>query len=230
MAVIPAYAQGPVPPISPQAQEEKARLLAEFQKALDSELEHGQTMISPEDGQTKMLTGASAEKMDALWQETVKQIEAAIARPSSEREPIERMIEAIDGNMPVYVMRGSFPYDSSVQSEKYQTTNYLYTVDIASSQVLEIMPVDSTRFRREASSDKTVYSQEELREMAQATIKTVVGDINLQSLQPKFSDKSGRNYFFRWEDPASKLPDGMASFIQVGLTVNGDLLNFVNTL
>ena len=28
LVVIPAYAQGPVPPISPEAQKEKARLLA----------------------------------------------------------------------------------------------------------------------------------------------------------------------------------------------------------
>lgn len=230
VVVIPAYAQGSVPPISPEAQKEKARLLADYQKALDYELEYGQTTINPEDGKTKMFIGDSAEKMDLLWQETVRQIESAIARPAVDRAPIESMIAAIDGNSPVYVMRGGFPYNSSVQTEKYQTNNYFYTTDIASAQILEIMPVDSTRFRREAGIEKIVYSQKELEETAQVFIKTVAGDVNLQTLQPVFSDKGGRNYFFRWEDPASKLPDGMIPFVQVSLSASGDLLNYVNTL
>jgi len=37
-------------------------------------------------------------------------------------------------------------------------------------------------------------------------------------------------YFFRWEDQGKKLDDGTISFVQVGLSQNGDFLNFVNTL
>ncbi|MGC1378466.1 MAG: hypothetical protein WA821_19700 [Anaerolineales bacterium] len=232
IVVIPVFAQGPASPIPPEALKEKARLLAEYQKALDNELNQGETAISPEDGKTKMLVGNSAKKMDALWQETVKKIEAVIARPAAERAPIERMIAALDGAAPVYVSRGGFPYSASVQTETYQTKNHTYTVDIASGQILEIMPPDDlTTTRHSAGAVKNLYSQAQLKEKAQAFVKTVAGNVNLQALRPVFSNKDSRNYFFRWEDPAGKLPDGMTPFIQVSMSaVNGEMLNYVNTL
>ncbi len=229
MSTIPVLAQAVVPRISDEAQQEKERLLAKYEAALEFELSHGETAISSEDGSI-ILVGESAAKMDQLWQETVRQIEAAIARPAADRKPIENMIAAIDGARPAYIGRSGFPYNSSAATENYQTEKYFYTVDIASEQILEIMPVDSTRFRREAGDARVVYSQNVLEEMARTFIKTLAGDVDLQTLQPAFSDKNGRNYFFRWEDPASKLPDGMTSFVQVGLSVTGQLLNYVNTL
>jgi hypothetical protein len=156
MFVLPVYAQGPVPPIPPEAEAEKARLLAEYQKALEFELEHGQTIISAEDGKTKMLAGKSAEKMDFLWQETVKKIETLIARPVSERALVEAMIEAIDGNKPVYLERFTLPYNPSAALERYQTGKFFYTVDIATSHVVDISPVDINVFPKHSPNSNAL--------------------------------------------------------------------------
>lgn len=65
--VVPVLAQETAPPIPPDAQQEKERLLTEYEAALEFELKHGETAINPEDG-TTVLTGESAAKMDFLWQ------------------------------------------------------------------------------------------------------------------------------------------------------------------
>lgn len=235
IVVIPAYAQDPVPPISPEAQKEKDRLLAEYDKALDFELQNGQTIISPEDGKTKMLTGKSAEKMDMLWQETVKKYEAAIARPAIEREPVERMIEAIDGVRPVYLERLSSPYSSSAALERYQTDKRLYMVDIASSQIVDISLVVDTRVppshKPKDEKLKGSYSQVELEKLAREFIMSVGVDTDLNSLQPAFNNKEGRIYFFRWEDPSRTLNDGTRPFVQVAFSsIDGGFVRYANTL
>lgn len=234
MVVIPVYAQGPVPPISPEAQKEKDRLLAEFDKAVEFEFQHGQTAISPEDGKTKILTGKSAEKIGLLWQETMKKIEDVIARPATEREPIERMIEVIDGNKPIYLERFTLPYSPSAALERYQTNKFFYTVDIDSSQIVDISPVDITVFPLHSlNSDalKGLYSQAELQERARTYIRTVAGDIDFDALKPAFSDKEGRIYFFKWEDPSRTLDDGTVPFIQVAFSsLDGGFRTYVNTL
>ncbi len=229
IGVAPVLAQESITTISPDAQQEKERLLDEYKAALEYELEHGETTVDLDGGAT-ILTGESAVKMNSLWQETVRQIEAAIGRPDEVRAVTENQIAEIDGSYPSYVSRAVFSYNSKVAIEKYKTEKYYYTVDIASGQILEIMPVDSTRFRRAFDDKETVYSQDELEKMALAYISTFSKDIDISLLEPVFGEKSGRNYFFRWENPANKLPDGMTSFVQVGLSAKGDLLNFVNTL
>ena len=232
--VIPAYAQDPVPPISPEAQKEKDRLLAEYDKALDFELQNGQTIVSPEDGKTKMLTGKSAEKMDLLWQETVKKIEALIARPASERAQVEALIEAIDGNEPVYLERFTLPYNPSAALERYQAGKFFYTVDIASSQVVDVSPVDISVFPKHSPNSNALkgkYSEDELQMLARDYITKVAGEINLDSLTPVFANKEGRIYFFRWEDSSVSLDDGTAVFVQVAISsLDGKVRHFVNTL
>jgi len=235
LVVIPAYAQGPVPPISPEAQKEKARLLAEYEQAFDFELQHGQTIISPEDGKTKMLAGKSAEKMDLLWQETVKKIEAVIARPAIEREPVETMIEMIDGNKPVYLERFSSPYNPSAALERYQTARRFYTVDINSSQIVEISPiVDTSKPPSHKLSDdelKGSVSPVELEKSARAFISAVDANTDLGALEPAFNNKEGRIYFFRWEDPSKTLNDNTKPFVQVAVSsIDGGFVGYTNTL
>ena len=234
IVVIPAYAQDPVPPISLEAQKEKDRLLTEYDKALDFELQNGETILSPEDGKTKMLTGKSAEKMDLLWQETVKKIEALIARPASERAQVEAMIEAIDGNKAVYLERFTLPYNPSAALERYQAGKFFYTVDIASSQVVDVSPVDISVFPKHSPNSNALkgkYSEDELQMLARDYITKVAGEINLDALTPVFANKEGRIYFFRWEDSSVSLDDGTAVFVQVAISsLDGEVRHFVNTL
>ena len=235
MFVIPTYAQGSVPPISPEAQKEKDRLLAEYDKALEFELQHGQTIIDNEDGKTRILTGESAEKMDLLWQETVRKIEAAIARPANERESVERMIEGVDGSSPVYLERFSSPYNPSAALERYQTDKYLYIVDIASSRIVDVSKtIDMNVSSSHKPSDdklKGTYSESELENRARAFISTVDAVTDLNALQPAFNNKEGRIYFFRWEDPSMTLNDDTKPFVQVAFSsIDGSFVGYVNTL
>lgn len=235
VAVIPAYAQGPIPPISPEAQKEKARLLAEYQKALDYELQYGQTSINPDDGKTKMLIGKSAEKMDLLWQETVKKIEAVKARPASERLPVVEMIETIEGDKPIYMERFTSPYNPSQPLELYQTVHYLYTIDIESSKIVDISPViDKSAPHQHSQNDERLkgsYTQLELERKARSYISSIASDVDLDSLRLAFQDKEGRVYFFRWEDDSRTLADGSKPFIQVVYSsATGEFIRYVNTL
>jgi hypothetical protein len=231
MFVIPVNAQSPVPPIPPEVEAEKDRLLAEYQKALEFELENGQTIINPEDGKTKMLIGESKEKIDLLWQETVQNIEILIARPASEREPIENLIKEIDGNQPIYLERFTLPYNPSAALERYQTGNFFYTVDIATSQIVDISPVGIHVFPKHNLNEKGVYSESELETLARTYIKKVAGEIDLDTLMFVLANKEGRVYFFRWEDSSGALEDGTAPFIQVSISsIDGQVRHYVNTL
>lgn len=217
------------PPISKEGQQTKDQLLAEFKTALENELSNGQTEVNPQDGSI-MLVGESQTKIDLLWKDTVSQIEKAIGRSPEEQKAFKDRIAVLDGSYPEYIMRTVFPYNPDVAIEKYSTEKYTYSVDMATGQILEVMPIDSTRFRREANSGNSSLSADELEQQAVSYINSVDTNLDLGNLQPNFSDKDGRNYFFRWEDPTKTLPDGMTPFVQVGLSSWGELLNYVNTL
>lgn len=228
--VVPVLAQESAPPISPDAQQEKERLLTEYEAVLEYELKHGETDIDPETGNI-LLVGESAAKTDALWQQTVRQIEETMARPPEARATVEKRIAEIAGSYPKYENRGVFIYNSSIATERYRTEKYFYTVDIAYGQILEVMPIPiKTPVRHEVDDKKPLYSPENLEKIAVDQIRELAEDVDLSSLQPVFSDKNERNYFFRWENTESSLPDGMTPFIQVSLSVKGELLNYVNTL
>lgn len=105
-----------------------------------------------------------------------------------------------------------------------------YTADKESGQVIQIGP----GLRKEGDSaperDYTErYTKEDLAPLAVAfaedlgvDVDTVTKGINMQVFT-----KDGSGYFFRWEDTSN--PDEMR-FLQVGLTVGGSLLSYVNTL
>jgi hypothetical protein len=219
----------PPPPISEAGEQTKQQLLSDFNTALDHELNYGKTEVNPQDGSI-MLVGESKTKIDVLWADTVSQIEKAIGRSPAEQKAIQDHIAVLEGTFPQYISRTVFPYNPAIAIEKYETLQYIYSVDMETEQILEVMPVDSTRFRREANSESAPLSAEELEQRAISYLKTVDPNLERSNLQANFSDKEGRNYFFRWEDPTKTLPDGMTPFVQVGLSSQGELLNYVNTL
>ncbi|MEJ5241611.1 MAG: hypothetical protein WHS87_10480 [Anaerolineales bacterium] len=234
MFVLLVYVQGPIPLIRTEAEAERKRLLAEYQKALEFELEHGETIISAEDGKTRILTGKSKERMALLWQQTVQKIEALIARPADEREHVEKMIERIDGNKPIYLERFILPYNPSAALELYRAGNFFYSVDIATSSIVDISPVDINVFPKHRPNDdalKRKYSQDELQMRARDYIMKVAGEIDLDALRLVVANKEGRIYFFRWEDTTRTLRNGDPPFIQVAISsLDGEVRHYVNTL
>lgn len=217
----------PTPELSKQEQIDK--LLDAYQRAVDYELKYGDTIEiqDPEEGTIRELTGESKTKIEGLWQSTVQQINELSARPVEERAKAVQMIQSIEPGDVMYLDRDLAPYDISISLERYQTAKFIYSIDIATNQVIKIVPVEEWNFNVDA-----IYSSEELEAKAREFISLVAKEINLDDLTPAFGNKSGEMFFFRWED-RSRILSGdshMNPFIQVGFSHGGDLLNFENTL
>jgi len=124
-----------------------------------------------------------------------------------------------------HVDRSHIPYYSSnAIVDTYVADGILYSVDIATQDVVGIEPEVMT-YKVDA-----VYNEDQLRGMAEILIVDFLGDkVKLDKLSYSLEKKIG-TYFFRWEDNAKKLENGSVAFVQVGLSQNGDFLNFFNNL
>jgi len=191
------------------------------------ELQTGTTALEHDSalGTHKILTGASQAKMDALWQETVRQIDELSARPAQERQKAISLIQSVEPGEVTYLSRGRTPYDLNAQLERYRTNQHIYSVDTATSEIVQIRLVDERHINAEPR-----FSKDQLESKARDFIARVSDQINLDQLTPAFGEKEETYFFFRWEDQSKRLADGSVPFVQVGFSRSGDFLNYVNTL
>ncbi len=215
----------PTPNLSIQEQTDK--LLDAYQRVLNDELQNGEMIEvqDPAEGVIRMFTGESAAKMEALWQSTVQQINELSARPAEERAKAVQMIQAMDPGDVIYLDHDRTSYDMTARLERYQTSKFIYSVDIATNQIIEIVRVDEWNI----DVDPT-FSPEELETKAREFISLVAKGTSLDALTSTFGNKGGEMFFFRWEDRSRSLSGGMTPFIQIGFSQGGDLLNYINTL
>jgi hypothetical protein len=215
----------PTPDFSKQEKIDK--LLDAYQQALDYEVQNGETIEvqDPEEGTTRELTGESKTKIEELWQSTVQQINELSARPVEERAKAVQMIQSIEPGDVVYLDRDRTPYDMSVSLERYQTAQFIYSVDIATNQIIEIVREDEWNINVDP-----IFSSKELEAKGREFISIVAKDTNLDVLTPSFGNKSGEMFFFKWEDHSRFLSGKITPFILIGFSQGGDLLNYVNTL
>jgi hypothetical protein len=124
-----------------------------------------------------------------------------------------------------HVEKSHVPYYSKdAVVDIYTADGMLYSVDTTTQDVVAIEP-EVMDYQVDAT-----YDEDQLREIAKATITDFLGDkVNLDKLSYSLVEKIG-TYFFRWEDVNKQLDSGSYTFIQVGLSQNGDFLNFANTL
>lgn len=124
-----------------------------------------------------------------------------------------------------YVQQTRRPwYSKTAKVNIYQADGLYYEIDATSGMVTQIQPSD-INYKIDAT-----YTQNELKKQAQTMVANFTKNkVNLNSLSLTIGKKIG-TYFFRWENKSQKLEDGSSSFIQVGLSQNGDFLNFVNTI
>jgi hypothetical protein len=115
-------------------------------------------------------------------------------------------------------------YSKDAIVDIYVADGMFYSVDTATQDVVAIEP-EVMSYQVDAT-----YDEDQLREIAEATIADFLGDkVKLDKLSYSLVQKIG-TYFFRWEDVDKQLDSGSYPFIQVGLSQNGDFLNFANTL
>lgn len=129
------------------------------------------------------------------------------------------------GHNAEHVGRSRLPYyGANVVVEQYLYGGRYYSEDVVSRQVVEIVPASIVY-----KTDPT-FSAKQLRDQAEEFVSLFLGDdVKLKSLYYESGSKIG-TYFFRWLDKSKYLDNGEFAFIQVGLSQNGDFLNFVNTL
>lgn len=115
-------------------------------------------------------------------------------------------------------------YGKNAVVDTYLADGIFYSVDVVTQDVVEIQP-EVMNYRVDAA-----YTEDQLRRMAETMIAEFLGDkVKLDKLSFSLGQKIG-TYFFRWEDTTKQLDYGGYPFIQVGLSQNGDFLNFYNTL
>lgn len=149
------------------------------------------------------------------------------------------VVEKLDG-MPVEVIEiTSLPYyRNDITLFQYQTQKNYYFLN-ADGTVVEITPVqqDAPIELEPVQSPVTAESAfnsplgaKQLEEKAHAFIDLIAPGTNLDALTLTVSAKTS-NFFFKWEDRTKPPLDGGGfPFIQVALNLNGDLLNYINTL
>jgi len=226
--VMPGFAKSQTTLYNQSIQEQIDALIENYQKNLEHELMFGETVEveDPLDGKITLLAGESAVKIEKLWQETISQVNELSARPPEERDIAVKLIQSLEVDEPVtYIDQDRSPYNPNAKLERYQAGKYIYAVDTATNQIVEITLLDDRIY-----STEPIYSKDELEKMAREFIYKIAGDTKLDNLSPQYGDKEGITFFFRWEDKSQKLEGGMAPFIQVGFSQGGDIVHYVNTL
>jgi hypothetical protein len=201
-------------------------LLNEYRSELIYELANGNTAIEVDDGErTLILVGESAKKIELLWLETTKKINALQARPEVQQDRAIAAIQIVEPGVHVtYIEKDKSPYDMTSELEKYQTEKYYYWVEVESNQIVQIDLIDHL-----ISSPSNVYSPIDLETKALSFLQLIVPEVELKKMKSLFTNKENENYFFRWEDPLHKINGQVSSFIQVGFRRDGSLLGYVNT-
>ena len=120
--------------------------------------------------------------------------------------------------------------------EIYIGNGIIYTVSIASGTVLEVDTrglkwiLEPDGNRNLTPQDKLpTYSQTEMEVMVRNFIVKHLPGVDLDSFEAT-QGKKDSNYFFRWENTTRDTEGKEKAHIQVGLTSNGQLLNYYNSI
>lgn len=162
-----------------------------------------------------------------IWWQAIVQLQTDFAAGSPQEMQID--IDAIQRLDPGDVSLADIirlPYRMDVRLFQYRTSTRLYTIYRPTREVVEIIPIVSP-----VVGGRQPKPYADLERTARDLIAAISPGVKLDSLTPSYGSKV-ENVFFRWEDRIKPLLDDGRSypFVQVGLTAEGGLLNYVNTL
>lgn len=162
-----------------------------------------------------------------IWWQAIVQLQTDFAAGSPQEMQID--IDAIQRLDPGDVSLADIirlPYRMDVRLFQYRTSTRLYTIYRPTREVVEIIPIVSP-----VVGGRQPKPYADLERTARDLIAAISPGVKLDSLTPSYGSKV-ENVFFRWEDRVKPfLDDGRSyPFVQVGLTAEGGLLNYVNTL
>ncbi len=159
---------------------ERTQLLLEKLRIASENEQNGQLVDTP---QGKFFTGASAEKMEKLHDETQAEIDAMIARPQEQRQQAIAAIRnfANDPKLEVtYQDTGASSYNSALLSEIYITTHNQYEVDVRNNHIIQFgpRPIPVSEGIQDKEADTTNrYTKAELEVKARAFIAKNAPDV-----------------------------------------------------
>lgn len=189
----------------------------------------------------RAISSNNIEEAKRLNEEMLARIDALVARSEGERTVAVQNIRSIAGSHDLeveYVATLTNPYRiSDHQMESYRASNGMqYYVDQVTDNVIQmgVAPTISS-FDEGVPQPKEIdltprYNQTDLENMAVDFAQQHAESFSSQrhTLELVASDKEGLVHFFRWN--AEGTDDVPARFLQVGITIGGEVVNFVNTL
>lgn len=231
------------PSLSAQTRQRIATLIGQLRAATDRELQEGQTMVD-ERGR-RLFVGETAAKMKALHDETAKQIDQLIARPARSRQAAVDIAASFAADSAIakslghglarssveYKHTTKSPYNESVPVEIYQSGAAQFEISALHDEILQFGPRPLTDEKESpVALDLTPrFRQAELLGQVRRFLARRGGNLNINALTGRVSDKDGLVYFFRWEDQSREVA-GAHPFVQVGMTVGGEVVSYTNTL
>lgn len=218
-------------------------LLGQLRAASEREVREGQTTVD-EHGQ-RLFVGETATRVKILHDETVKRIDELSARPEVQRQVAIASAAAFIADPSIakalarskaktavkYKHTTKSPYNEAVPVEVYQIGTAQFEINALNDKIIQFGPRPLTDTGKSPSAfDLTQrFRQAELLGQARRFVVRHSGSINLDALVAKVNDKEGLVYFFRWED-GSREVDGVHPFVQVGITIAGEIVSYTNTM
>jgi hypothetical protein len=218
-----AYSASPPPP---DKQSQIDALLQQLKEATEREIANGEVESYDEYG-VPVFTDAAAERLNTLHNEIARKIDDIISRSPEERRGALAEIRRIDSSNVEYSHTSKMPYNTNLYVEVYNTSSRDYYIDARDDSILQFGPTSQAALGYDYTS-KAV--KEDLEQLAIEFIKSVAGNVDVDTLVPNHSDKSEMVFFFRWEDHSLKLESGEYPFIVVGISSGGEIGSFTNTL
>src|ERR1044072_1057561 len=226
-----------------QAKQRMAILIGQLRAATERELQEGQTTV--DDLGRRLFVGETAAKMRALHDETAKQVDELIARPARQRQTAVDIAASFAADPSIAralgqgLARGSIeynhtsksPYNESVPVEIYRSGAAQFEISALNDEILQFGPRPLTDEQESpAALDLTPrFRQADLLGQVRRFLGRRGGNLNLNALTTRVSDKDGLVYFFRWEDESREVA-GAHPFVQVGITAGGEVVSYTNTL
>jgi|694.fasta_scaffold44073_1 hypothetical protein len=213
---------------TPTSVQDLIRVVTEFVQAELSK--PGTTVEDPDLG--KIFVGEAAARVAEVHERSAKEYDALTARSAEERKAAIAAIQAFAESSeftPTYLFTSPNPDNRYANSEVYETSGTRYLVDPETNIVMHMSVTDPAWVPTEAK-----YSLEELEQQAKDYLskKNSCFEQDQANWQFEKAAKDPENLtvaFFRWNNVSAHLPDGVASFLQVGIAVDGRIVNYTDS-
>ncbi len=205
------------------------QILVQLRRLTEREMATGQT-VTDEFG--TYFVGDSAAKIDQAHQEAQAQVDALIARPAASRVMAVNAIRTLENDPTLdvqYQQTVKSTYDNSKMAEIYYADQNQYEVMIATNRVVQFGP---RPLEVGVASKEFVTTPEKTEAQLEVIAREFIAKNGSTDLGKLTFEKGSKTdiLFFRWVDKSRALQDGMPPFIQVGISVGGEIVSYTDVV